>query len=1184
MGGSPPPTPVACGPLYDPYLCPSCESPSVGTNSVGVVSGNNHLGIVDLPSIANFGPSMDFVRHYSSLSQYNGPFGKKWSHSFNMQLIEIKDDGSLLMIDGSGATMIFFKHASNTGEAEESDYQAPPGIHATIKKLNDNEFLYKTKDGFQVKFKFMNAAAPSWCQPITYMSTVPGTGSRTGGSVINFGPKVAKPVWMEDSNGNRVSFDYDDGRLEKIRHEVNGDTDYYIEIVYNQDHLIKEVKEVKGTERLRHILYEYDDGNLVLVKDFEDGTTIYKYDSGNITKITYPNGKSYERFGYEQPEAGKECEAGVCIWTENNTPGSRIALIYDRDNSKTTVMDSKENITVYNYQMIGGIGLVTSITDAQRNTTQYTWDGDHNLSSFTDAKGYTKSYAYDGKSNLTQVSYPLDNITVSYTYEPTFNNIETVTDAKGNVTRYNYNAIGDIVSPNISSIVDAMDNTTYITYNEHGQIKTIKDSLEHTKTFEYDPRGNLTAMIDPLGNRTEMTYDPLNRLVSLTDAEGNTTVYTYYGNTRNITSVTDAVGNVTVYNYDVGNGCSACSASSGLLLTKITDAKGHITQFEYDLQGRTTVITNPRGDKEYFDYDGVGNLITYTDRNGQIISYKYNSLNRPTAKISSDDRVIYEYDSIGNLKSISDSDSQIDTEYDPLKRVKNVVVTLPGGYSTNLTYDYDKNGNRISMIEPNFGELKYDYDNLNRLTYITTPKEEIVEFGYDELSRHKMMKLPNGTRTDYSYYDNSQLKTLTHSNKNGIFESFAYTHDRVGNRKILTDMIGTHSYDYDNLYQLIGTAHPQASSPAEHFNYDPVGNRLDSHLSDSYQYDERNCLTEDDQYTYNYDNNGNLISRISKADGATTQYTYDTSNRLIRVDLPGGEIATYRYDPLGRRIEKNVNNIITRYIYDSEEILFELGSNNNVLAYYTHGLGIDEPLIMECGGQSYYYHTDGLGSVVMLTDSSGAVVQSYSYDSFGNIVKQDGGVLNPYTYTARELDAESGLYYYRARYYDPDAGRFISADPIRDINLYNYVYNNPINRIDPLGLDSFMKCWKRFFDKIPTWVKFAGAAIGAGNYIAAASGTTLAAAIGIPAITGAITIITTATVTVFIGSIIYCTLETYEDSIMDACNPSKSKSEPMPTSTPAPAPMPTPTPAPMNSGGNGGSPFTRQGHPLELTP
>ncbi len=169
-------------------------------------------------------------------------------------------------------------------------------------------------------------------------------------------------------------------------------------------------------------------------------------------------------------------------------------------------------------------------------------------------------------------------------------------------------------------------------------------------------------------------------------------------------------------------------------------------------------------------------------------------------------------------------------------------------------------------------------------------------------------------------------------------------------------------------------------------------------------------------------------------------------------------MARYKYDPFGRRIEKEVNGKISRYVYDEENIIAEYDGSGNVKARYTHNLMMDDPLAVEQGGKAYYYHKDGLGSVVELTNSLGMVVKSCRYKSFGERVFlfELGSLHQTYTFTSREYDSESGFYYYRARYYDPKAGRFISRDPIGfqgwDTNLFRYVGNNPVNWSDPLGL------------------------------------------------------------------------------------------------------------------------------------
>lgn len=149
-------------------------------------------------------------------------------------------------------------------------------------------------------------------------------------------------------------------------------------------------------------------------------------------------------------------------------------------------------------------------------------------------------------------------------------------------------------------------------------------------------------------------------------------------------------------------------------------------------------------------------------------------------------------------------------------------------------------------------------------------------------------------------------------------------------------------------------------------------------------------LLEDANFTYQYDNNGNQTRKTAKNGGAVTQFEYDAENKLVRVVSPTNT-ANYKYDGLGRRVEKEViagATTVTKYAYDNEDILLELNGSNAITARYTHGPGIDELLIMETNAQSFYYHADGLGSITELTNQSGTVAQRYTYSSFGKIESQ----------------------------------------------------------------------------------------------------------------------------------------------------------------------------------------------------
>jgi RHS repeat-associated protein len=226
------------------------------------------------------------------------------------------------------------------------------------------------------------------------------------------------------------------------------------------------------------------------------------------------------------------------------------------------------------------------------------------------------------------------------------------------------------------------------------------------------------------------------------------------------------------------------------------------------------------------------------------------------------------------------------------------------------------------------------------------------------------------------------------------------------------------------------------------FTYDAVGNRLTGPV-----YSKANTFLQSD--SYDYDNR--IVS-------ATKQVTGN----------PNADTVTFKYDPFGRRIEKNVatfeSGIPTTYkytyVYDNEDIILEVlertqnGNTTTTTTAYTHGPGIDEPLSLTRDGQTWYYHADGLGSITSISDSAQAVVNRYAYDSFGAL-KSSETIRNAYAYTGREYDSETGLYYYRARYYDPEAGRFVSKDPIGfaggDANQYVYSANDPVNWVDPWG-------------------------------------------------------------------------------------------------------------------------------------
>ena len=200
------------------------------------------------------------------------------------------------------------------------------------------------------------------------------------------------------------------------------------------------------------------------------------------------------------------------------------------------------------------------------------------------------------------------------------------------------------------------------------------------------------------------------------------------------------------------------------------------------------------------------------------------------------------------------------------------------------------------------------------------------------------------------------------------------------------------------------------------------------------------------------DANGNTLS-----DPSGKSYSWDFENRMVSVAVPGTGTVSFKYDPFGRRIYKSSPTFTGIFVYDRDNLIETANASGTEVASYTHTRNIDEPLAELRSGGASYYEADGLGSITSLSTSAGTIANTYTYDSLGNLANFTGTLRNPFQYTGREFDPETGLYYYRARYFDQNVGRFNSEDPIRfkgGNNFYEYAYNNPVKVTDPRGLQA----------------------------------------------------------------------------------------------------------------------------------
>jgi RHS repeat-associated protein len=370
---------------------------------------------------------------------------------------------------------------------------------------------------------------------------------------------------------------------------------------------------------------------------------------------------------------------------------------------------------------------------------------------------------------------------------------------------------------------------------------------------------------------------------------------------------------------------------------------------------------------------------------------------------------------IGTCVVASDAGTILSTTPEALDRLQQGVT--PQG---TVSYAYDNANRRASMTVLGQPAVTYGYDAADRLTSLTQGAASVT-LGYDDANRRSSLTLPNGVVATYGYSTRDELTSVTFTQGATTLGTLTYTYDAAGRRAIVG---GTWAR----------TGLPGAVASAT--------------------YDDANRQLTWGGQTLTYDDNGNLTG-----DGTNT-YTRDARDRLTGIS--GGVAAAFAYDPFGRRTRKTISGQTTDVLYDWDNPVQEL-SGGVVLANLLTGLGIDEYFTRTDGSGRRTLLGDALGSILALTDDTGVVQTSYTYEPFGQTTVSGQGNANPFQYTGRENDG-TGLYYYRARYYHPQLQRFIGEDPIRfeggDVNLYAYVANNPVRWTDPLGLRTGSVCVK----------------------------------------------------------------------------------------------------------------------------
>ena len=746
----------------------------------------------------------------------------------------------------------------------------------------------------------------------------------------------------------------------------------------------------------------------------------------NLTRVDYPDGTN-EQFTYDgngnmltcadQTGATWTCTYNTRgqVLTQINPVGGVTTFAYNDDATVASTTDSDTGTTTYGYDTYKRL---SSITHPDDTSVQMAYNLNDQITSVTDENGHICTYTYDANGNLTGITDPAGK-TTQYAYDlmdrvegitdrlgkrtdmtyDNMNRVESHTDPNGIRTTFGYDARGWLTQTTLG------DQTWQTGYDDEGVVSSHTTPLGNTTTFNTDELGYTTGITDPLSRMVSLTRDSMTRVAGVTDPLSRTTSYSY--DARGLLSgvTVPVIGTATYIRNDIG------------LVTRITDLNGSDWTFDYTTMGRLQASTDPSGNTWQHTYDTCGRLKQTTCPDGITHTRTYDGAGNLTRRQYSDGTDLqFTYDACDRLMTANGVTLTCNAE-------GHITNTENPGTDFGATYD---DGGNLKTVTYNNGlfTVTYTYDAatglLSRVADDLTGTQ--LNFAYDHDRRLVGITRPNGVNAVYRYDGSSRITGI----QDGSVIDLQYTLNDAGEVTRVSGTMPLEPYDFLEVHSASYTYDATGQVSSQGFEYDGRG-RLMASPGMTCAWDGASRLVGVNDVTLAYNGLGDLITRT---DGASTIHYY--YNYAIGLH------------PVTAEKDEGTGQFLRYYVWTpGGELLYMIDAAED--------------------NKVFFYHFDRTGSTLALTDSTGAVTDSYVYTPYGTLLGHSGTSTQPFTFIGKQGVRQEGssgtLYHMRARYYDAETRRFLSRDPVwpqvydaQELIPYQYARTNPLTWQDPSGL------------------------------------------------------------------------------------------------------------------------------------